>query len=870
MPPKVYHIIFILTFLLFGCAPDNQYRWIETEDGYKLWLPIDNSIDSYSWEGETVDLVGHGEGTLTAKKNGKIIQRANVSLYYGTINRNGIINVSEHEQYIGEVSSKRYNGFGVLIKNSGVFIGNFENGNANGMCSYFKNGSLKYKGQWKEHKFHGNGILYSDGDSTIGVWGNGKLLSAKTTQHTQYGRYSGDIKNNLPNGEGTMNYNNGWIYEGEWDDGIWNGYGELTTSDFLYSGYWEQGKPNGEGAVSYAAGGYYDGTWKNGERDGWGDSYNEDGTYYIGEWENNEYHGHGSYYFADDIYYEGQWENGLQNGIGVYSSIEFTYVGEWEEGWINGEGRIDYKNGDYYEGHFVENKRYGLGFYQFHEGNSYEGEFVDDVFNGLGRFYFLDGSLYEGEFLNGKICGDGTYYYKDGNETVAITANWDGSMSFPETASILFSNGDIYEGEIINGVPTENGTWYPAKDSWLHDKLVTTNDCYKLHKETIDKAVLITSVSLTVVTLAAAEIATMGTATPAVAATLTTIANVTNVATEVINAADIAVTVSSAAFDEDWNGVAKEVVINVVFIAAPHGKKLLTSKPVRKSAEKISKSATANVVRKSIISISQSKPFKKVSTIVIEKSGEIKNVFVSSTKKNLERFKNSKYGKRLVQKQSARNLRNVEKIIEKFAKKLNLNEKLKAHLLNDIKLDGELGDLIRNNPEFNINRWLNTRRKVDKSLIAKGAKNRQYAGKNFYFHPSLNKNVQNYLRKNGKFSGYTKKQLLELDRLFSNGVPYTKKGFPDFIAAGACKLDESGKLIKITMPNGTFTGNREKDFEIARKQAEKLFGSKIHEEGYIWHHLEGSPAAMVLVKTECHEICKHAGGHSLAKNNLLK
>lgn len=99
MPPKVYHIIFILTFLLFGCAPDNQYRWIETEDGYKLWLPIENSKDSYSWEGETVDLVGHGEGTLTAKKNGKIIQHANVTLYYGTINRNGVINISEHEQW---------------------------------------------------------------------------------------------------------------------------------------------------------------------------------------------------------------------------------------------------------------------------------------------------------------------------------------------------------------------------------------------------------------------------------------------------------------------------------------------------------------------------------------------------------------------------------------------------------------------------------------------------------------------------------------------------------------------------------------------------------------------------------------------------
>jgi len=868
---RLYYILFL--FLIFvGCSPAPQYSWIQTKEGCLLWLQCSDtqSKQTYSWDGQSIGKVAHGKGTLTIDNNGKTIHTSSENLYYGTVNHQGVIEISQNEHYIGEVSSRQYKGFGVLIKGDEIFVGNFDDSNASGYCQYFKSGALKYKGLWQNHKFHGDGVLYTDNDSIVGVWNEGVLVKAKITQETKYGQYTGYIENNLPNGIGSMSYLNGWKYIGYWKDGSWNGYGELTTSSFEYSGEWFSGKPQGDGIVSFMDGGFYDGNWSEGKREGWGDAYNQDGTYYVGEWLDGEYNGQGSFYYVDDSYYDGQWLNGLQNGLGAYFSKNFTYVGQWEEGWINGEGRIEYANGDYYEGNFVENKRYGLGYYHFKAGNSYEGEFVDDVFNGLGRFYFQDGTLYEGEFLNGKICGDGTYYFIDNKDTMAITANWDGSSNFPKIASILFSNGDVYEGEIINGKPTKNGKWYPCESSWTKDKILAANDYYKLHKESIDKAVIITSLSLAVVATAAATIASAGAGTPALAATvsaLTTVANTANTINTVINVADIAANVSSSAIDEDWEGVATEVAINAAFIFVPRGvTKVLTSKPARKAAVKLSQSAVSKAVRKSVITISKSKPYKKVSTVIIDKSGKISNAFVSSTKSNLEKFSKSKYGKRLAQKQMTKKLLKNKKLIEKFAKKLKISEKQKAELLDDIKLDEELGDLILDNPEFNIKRWLNTRQKVDKSLIAKGAKNRQYAGKNFYFHPSLNKNVQSTLNRNGTFSNYTKEQLLKLDKQFPNGVPYTKSGFPDFVAAGACKLDKNGKLIKITMPNGSFTGDRNKDFAIAREYAEKIYGGKVLEDGYIWHHLEGSPASMVLVKTECHEICRHAGGHSLAKN----
>ena len=46
------------------------------------------------------------------------------------------------------------------------------------------------------------------------------------------------------NGQGTCNYSNGDVYEGEWKDGMpWNGQGKMTESDgSVYEGEWKDGK----------------------------------------------------------------------------------------------------------------------------------------------------------------------------------------------------------------------------------------------------------------------------------------------------------------------------------------------------------------------------------------------------------------------------------------------------------------------------------------------------------------------------------------------------------------------------------------------------------------------------------------------------
>ena len=211
-----------------------------------------------------------------------------------------------------------------------------------------------------------------------------------------------------------------------------------------------------------------------------------------------------------------------------------------------------------------------------------------------------------------------------------------------------------------------------------------------------------------------------------------------------------------------------------------------------------------------------------------------------------------------------------EKLIKKKAPKFGMTDEQQQKLLKDIASNPDLADLIRKNPDFNIGRWLETMKPVDKSklFLANGKYpiNYQYAGKRFFFHPALNKNVDAQLLKKGSFNGYSREQLKELDKLFPKGVPFDELGFPDFVRAGLCKKGPNGKDIIVTLEKG-FTGNREKDFELARKIL-KDQGIVVDEFGYIWHHLPGMPPRMALIKTEAHEIIKHTGGHSLAKAAL--
>lgn len=207
------------------------------------------------------------------------------------------------------------------------------------------------------------------------------------------------------------------------------------------------------------------------------------------------------------------------------------------------------------------------------------------------------------------------------------------------------------------------------------------------------------------------------------------------------------------------------------------------------------------------------------------------------------------------------------KILNEFRPRVGLPTEKKADLLGEMGQNENLAKLIHLNPELNIRRWLNTRNHVDKSMVVRTVSGRMvpngqvYAGNVYYFDPSLNFGLNARLNSGGgsinlkKFGSLTHEDLIKLDRLYPEGVPFSKEGFPDFEKVAF--KDKNGMALKIDIKE--LSGDSKKDISLA----ETIFQSMgyLWEAGYTWHHLENS-TSLIRVPTSIHQLVDHAGGMS--------
>ena len=158
-------------------------------------------------------------------------------------------------------------------------------------------------------KAHGYGTLtYEDGEKYVGEW-----------------------KNDNKHGQGTYTKANGTIaHSGEWVNDEPKTEVDLLESDIIaraeaaenkitknydsgavYCGQMEGDQRHGYGTYTYYNGNTYVGEFKNGERDGNGTyTYTYGIQKYVGEWTYGNKHGQGTYINADGtIYHSGEWEN---------------------------------------------------------------------------------------------------------------------------------------------------------------------------------------------------------------------------------------------------------------------------------------------------------------------------------------------------------------------------------------------------------------------------------------------------------------------------------------------------------------------------------------------------------------------------------
>ena len=626
---KIYiYLSVTLFFIISACSNISdiwkECNWVNDTNGIKLWTPINEDATTYTWKGQSWNSYAHGKGTITIyDANNNIIKQDTATAYYGAMSKWHIKDVP-NGKYVGEVYEKTMDGFGILVKKDSIFVGQFKNSIPNGRLDWYVNNRLYYTGNWENGSFNGEGTLYKEDDTeTTGIWKNGAIYEKMIEYSDSLGYYYGYFSN-----------------------GKFKGYLNICTEEVTYEGDFFEDYPEGFGSALFDDDSYYSGYWNKGKKSGYGDYVYPNSDCYFGDWLNDMQDGFGSYYFANGDSYVGQWKNGLQHGEGRYESTNFTYIGNWEEGWINGEGRMDYSNGDYYEGNFVENQRYGIGVYHSATGNVYEGEFVDNIYNGLGIYYFNDGSIYEGEFENGRIKGDGTFYCVVDNDTLAITAFWDGSNKFPENVSILFSSGDIYEGVISNGTLSSNGSWYKL-DEGNKNSIEKTQEWYAKNEIKIKKAI---NICLDIIDI---------------------VDNVVTVATLFTPLAPVAAVKLGAKMAIKTTG---KVIV-----------KTITKKASRKIAVSLSKSATKKTIKNSAIKIGKDKAFKKVINVTKDANGQLI--------KKLSTSKLSTIGNRITGRKAHQMIQSKD-----YHKALSKNPELKKMITKNVEANG--GTLRKNMEVF--------------------------------------------------------------------------------------------------------------------------------------------------------------------------
>lgn len=125
-------------------------------------------------------------------------------------------------------------------------------------------------------------------------------------------------------------------YEGQWADGVFDGFGEHIQLNFRHRGEFRGGLREGEGTLYVRAPNskgphlrVYKGEWLAGKRDGRGTQWLANGEVYEGGFVEDRRHGHGKLYCVNGDIIEGSFRNGVCEGWAVLHAPG----GDWFEGY---------------------------------------------------------------------------------------------------------------------------------------------------------------------------------------------------------------------------------------------------------------------------------------------------------------------------------------------------------------------------------------------------------------------------------------------------------------------------------------------------------------------------------------------------------
>jgi hypothetical protein len=230
-------------------------------------------------------------------------------------------------QYKGEFVKGKKHGSGKEITVTGVQEGTWCENKRHGEFKHYSNdGRVCNKSRW----YNGNRYWVCNAQDAVAETTN--VYSSSYAKHLTVAKdftlpngdkYTGDLKDNQPHGNGTASSTSGSTsstYTGNWESGLQHGQGEQAIID-------------SNGGTTH-----YTGSFEHGVMQGYGRVTSTNHTY-SGEWHNDKQHGGGIELTAFDTYIGGSFANGVRHGNGVQMNARGdTYVGTWRAGVKHGSG----------------------------------------------------------------------------------------------------------------------------------------------------------------------------------------------------------------------------------------------------------------------------------------------------------------------------------------------------------------------------------------------------------------------------------------------------------------------------------------------------------------------------------------------------
>jgi hypothetical protein len=135
----------------------------------------------------------------------------------------------------------------------------------------------RYTGQWKGGKMIRGTLQLGSGTHYNGLFVDNKPTGfSSMLVYPDGSRYIGNVVNFRRQGTGKLTMKDGRVYEGDWTDGKLNGKGKAILPDSgdrvgsTYVGHFKDSLPQGKGVIRFRNGEKYDGEWENGMFQGLG------------------------------------------------------------------------------------------------------------------------------------------------------------------------------------------------------------------------------------------------------------------------------------------------------------------------------------------------------------------------------------------------------------------------------------------------------------------------------------------------------------------------------------------------------------------------------------------------------------------------